>query len=98
MFNWHRGVKIFILVLQTLENIVRLTCDVVEKHEGGEVKKQRTYTYSEIRNLQSKLTLVAGEKQRDNMDIIQNFDEVCMTDKIKKGFYSLTDCCYDSPL
>lgn len=45
-----------------------------------EVKKKRKYNFAEIRELQSKLTLVAGEKQRENKEIIEQFDEVNFKD------------------
>lgn len=46
---------------------------VVDKKDQVRTRK---YTYPEIRELQSKLTLVAGDKQRDNRDTIEVFDEV----------------------
>lgn len=47
--------------------------EIVDKKEQVRTRK---YGYSEIRELQSKLTLVAGDKQRDNRETIEVFDEV----------------------
>lgn len=39
-------------------------------------KTDRSYSYADLKDLQSRLTLVAGEKQKANRDIIQRFDKV----------------------
>lgn len=54
-----------------------LTCKVEEKgknveDEGKDVEK--SYTYSDLKDLQSKLTLVAGEQQTQNRDTIRQFN------------------------
>ena len=36
----------------------------------------KTYSYTQLKELQSKLTLVAGEHQNENKDTIQRFDAV----------------------
>ena len=62
--------------IQSVDDVIRLTCEYTEVVDKQEVKKKRKYNYAEIRELQSKLTLVAGDKQTDNKEIIQQFDEV----------------------
>ena len=61
---------------QSVEDVIRLTCEYTEEVDKKEQKRTRTYNYTEIRELQSKLTLVAGDKQTENKDTINRFDEV----------------------
>ena len=58
-----------------------LTCKIEEKTDGkqnstGPTVKEKTYTYTQLKDLQSKLTLVAGEQQEKNKETIQTFDNV----------------------
>ena len=59
-----------------MEDVIRLTCEYTEVVNKQEVKKKRKYNFEEIRELQSKLTLVAGDKAKENSRIIQQFDQV----------------------
>lgn len=61
---------------QSVDDVIRLTCEYTEVVDKQEVMKKRKYNYAEIRELQSKLTLVAGDKQKDNTEAIQCFEEV----------------------
>lgn len=45
--------------------------------ERGRVT-EKVYRYSDLKDLQSKLTLVAGDKQKQNKETIRRFDEVCL--------------------
>ena len=57
--------------------MLALKCKVVERREGKSDKEyEKVYTYSDLKELQSKLTLVAGDKQKQNKDTIRRFDEV----------------------
>lgn len=58
-----------------------LKCKIKEKQdsEGGAGEPnliEKKYTYEELKELQSKLTLVAGDKQKANKDTIKQFEEV----------------------
>ena len=57
-----------------------LTCKIKEKKESDQAGEgteiEKTYTYSQLKDLQSKLTLVAGEQQEKNRETIQTFDDV----------------------
>ena len=63
--------------------MIRLSCELEEKKIDGKnmevttgTRVSRTYKYADLKDLQSRLTLVAGEKQKENKDIIQKFDAV----------------------
>lgn len=56
-----------------MSDCLRLVCDV---EEDGE-KREMVYEYDDLKTLQSKLTLVAADKQRENRDAIRKFNEVC---------------------
>ena len=45
------------------------------EEKKGETR-ERTYTYEELRSLQSKLALVAGDKQKENRATISHFESV----------------------
>lgn len=64
--------------LQTLDDVIRLKCETPEKkgHCGEQEAAEKPYTYTELKDLQSRLALVAGDKQRESADCIQQFDEV----------------------
>lgn len=61
------------LNFQSLEDVIRLSVKI--KVDGGE--KTKSYSYSDLKDLQSKLTLVAGDKQKENRETIRRFDTVC---------------------
>ena len=68
---------------QELDDVIRLSCELEEKKIDGKnmevttgTRVSRTYKYADLKDLQSRLTLVAGEKQKENKDIIQKFDAV----------------------
>jgi len=64
------------LKLQTLEDVILLTCDESEETDGEGLAESKRYRYSELKDLQSRLALVAGEKQREHIEIITAFEEV----------------------
>ena len=39
-------------------------------------RKSRSYKFADLKDLQSRLTLVAGERQKENKEIIQKFNAV----------------------
>jgi len=56
--------------------VISLTCEI-ESGTGEEKEtKKKTYTYSELKDLQGQLALVAGEKHRLNTAAIEQFGEV----------------------
>ena len=59
-------------VFQSLEDVIQLRCHVKDKDKS----EAKTYSYTQLKELQSKLTLVAGEHQNENKDTIQRFDAV----------------------
>ncbi|XP_067940324.1 E3 ubiquitin-protein ligase rnf213-alpha-like [Watersipora subatra] len=63
---------------KTLDDVVRLTCQVIEKSATEEKQKtvDKRYTYSDLKDLQSRLALVAGDKQKDSADTFTQFDEM----------------------
>jgi len=64
------------LKLQTLEDVILLTCDENEEADGEGLAESKHYRYSELKDLQSRLALVAGEKQREHIETITAFEEV----------------------
>jgi len=60
-----------------------LKCKLEDKGEMVEKK----YTYADLKDLQSKLTLVAGEQQKDNKQTIHKFDAVNIFFIFGKIFY-----------
>ena len=64
-------------LFQTLDDVVQLTCEITEKcgESGQQSSTKKTYSYTELKDLQSRLALVAGDRQRESTDIIQEFDE-----------------------
>ena len=64
-------------LFQKLHDVIRMTCDVIEKQDTGESKVTRkSYTYAQLKDLQSRLALVAGEQQKESAKTIRQFDEV----------------------
>ena len=72
---------------------MHLTC---EFEENGQ-KVMKSYKYEDLKSLQSKLTLVAADKQRENRDAIQKFNEVCYESYVHisyTGIFFLYVLCY----
>lgn len=69
------------LCYKTIDDVVLLEFKVSEVVDKKEQVRTRRYTYTEIRELQSKLTLVAGDKQRENRETIEVFDEASLQSK-----------------
>lgn len=61
---------------QSEEDVVKLEAMIEQKTGEGSSAEKKTYNYSDLKELQSKLTLVATDRQKENMDIIHNFDAV----------------------
>lgn len=64
-----------------MDDVIQLKWEVEETHadEKGSTKVEiipKTFTYADLMDLQSRLTLVAAEKQRDNRNIIKEFENV----------------------
>mgnify|MGYP001801072237 CR=1 FL=1 len=58
-----------------------------KENEGAEQSNAtKVMTYKELKELQSKLTLVATERQKDNLEIIEAFDVVRITQQIIFAF------------
>ena len=51
--------------------MIRLKCKV----SGEKDQTTKTYSYTALKDLQSRLALVAGDRQRESTDVIQEFDE-----------------------
>lgn len=62
-----------IWLLKYLSDVIQLKVKIKMNDKEDET---REYSYSDLKELQSKLTLVAGDKQRENKDTIQRFDAV----------------------
>ena len=61
------------MILLTFEDTEVVTSETGEFVDKVIVKR---YTYSDINDLQSKLTLIAAEKQTQNKVTIKNFENV----------------------
>ena len=59
-------------LLQSLEDVIQLKSKMGSKDQV----KEKFYSYSQLKELQSKLTLVAGEQQKENKETIQRFETV----------------------
>jgi len=57
---------------QSPKDVMLVKCKLEDMGEMVE----KTYTYSDLKDLQRKLPLVAGEQQKDNKQIILEFDAV----------------------
>lgn len=57
-----------------MADIIQLEFEVDENRGKGRSKK--TFTHADLRDLQSKLALVAGDKQKDMKDTIFKFNAV----------------------
>lgn len=53
-----------------------LRCEATSSPESKAKVTPREYKYTDLKELQSKLTLVATTKQNKNMDTIDTFDKV----------------------
>ena len=61
------------MILFTFEEMEFVTTETGELVDKVTVKR---YTYSDINDLQTKLTLIAAEKQTQNKVTIKNFENV----------------------
>ena len=69
-----------------MEDVIRLTRQIEVEDKKGDHTVNRapttqTYKYSELQELQSKLTLVASEHQKANKEMIQRFNDVSVCKK-----------------
>ena len=71
-----------------MEDVIRLTRQIeVEDKKGDHTVNRapatKTYKYSELQELQSKLTLVASEHQKANKEMIKRFNDVSVYKNIR---------------
>mgnify|MGYP001804549087 CR=1 FL=1 len=57
-----------------------------ENEAAEQSNATKVMTYKELKELQSKLTLVATDRQKDNLEIIEAFDVVRITQQIIFAF------------
>jgi len=56
----------------------------------------KTYSHKDLQELQSKLTLVAGDKQKENTEIIQTFNKVTLIIPMKERSVVKDSALFDS--
>ena len=65
-------------IFQDLDDVIQLKSGST-KREAGAARSRRIYSFADMKELQSKLTLVATTKQNKNMGTIDTFDKVLPT-------------------